>query len=212
MQTGTTTHGPSSGPRPPTKSSTRSPATASESLTQVTRRSPGCSRRAQSASTSDGTRPAAELASRLAAARRSADRAGANLFLEARIDTFPLGLGAADTRMKETLARAHLSVEAGAASIVVPGVTDTAAIEVLARDIPVPLNVMAGPGTPRVAELGVLGAARAWRRPPTLLPTRRTEPLRHRRLRVSRALFSDHGQDYEALHSGPSRSGRLAGR
>lgn len=108
----------------------------------------------------DGTRPAAELASRLAAARQSADRAGADLFLNARIDTFLLGLGAPDTRLKETLARAHLYVEAGADGIFVPGVTDTATIEALARDISVPLNVMAGPGAPRVAELGGLGVAR----------------------------------------------------
>ncbi|MFJ8769612.1 isocitrate lyase/PEP mutase family protein [Streptomyces clavifer] len=108
----------------------------------------------------DGTRPPAELASRLATARQSADRAGADLFLNARIDTFLLGLGDPDTRLKETLDRAHLYVDAGADGIFVPGVTDTATIAALARDISVPLNVMAGPGAPRVAEFGALGVAR----------------------------------------------------
>ncbi|GAA2980176.1 isocitrate lyase/PEP mutase family protein [Streptomyces fulvorobeus] len=108
----------------------------------------------------DGTRPPAELATRLAAARQTADRAGADLFLNARIDTFLFGLGDPDTRLKETLARAHLYVDAGADGIFVPGVTDPATITALVRDVSVPLNVMAGPGAPSVAELGALGVAR----------------------------------------------------
>ncbi|MFE7660830.1 isocitrate lyase/PEP mutase family protein [Streptomyces celluloflavus] len=108
----------------------------------------------------DGTRPPTELATRLATARQTADRAGADLFLNARIDTFLSGLGAPDARLKETLSRARMYVDAGADGIFVPGVTDTATIDALARGISVPLNVMAGPGTPTVAELGVLGVAR----------------------------------------------------
>ncbi|WP_411109236.1 isocitrate lyase/phosphoenolpyruvate mutase family protein [Streptomyces sp. c-19] len=108
----------------------------------------------------DGNRPPAELAARLATARQSAERAGVDLFLNARIDTYLFGLGDPDTRLKETLARADLYVGAGADGIFVPGVTDTATIAALARDIPVPLNVMAGPGAPRAAELGTLGVAR----------------------------------------------------
>lgn len=108
----------------------------------------------------DGTRPPAELATRLAAARQASDRAGADLFLNARIDTYLFGLGAPATRLKETLSRARMYVDAGADGIFVPGVTDTDIIEALARDISVPLNVMAGPGAPTVAQLGTLGVAR----------------------------------------------------
>lgn len=108
----------------------------------------------------DGTRPPAELATRLAAARQTADRAGSDLFLNARIDTFLLGLGNPDTRLEETLSRARMYVDAGADGIFVPGITDTATIGALAGDISVPLNVMAGPGAPTVAELGALGVAR----------------------------------------------------
>lgn len=108
----------------------------------------------------DGTRPPTELVTRLAAARQTADRAGADLFLNARIDTFLFGLGVPDTRLKETLSRAHMYVDAGADGIFVPGITDTATIAALAREISVPLNVMAGPGAPTVAELGALGVAR----------------------------------------------------
>ncbi|MEU8679303.1 isocitrate lyase/phosphoenolpyruvate mutase family protein [Streptomyces sp. NPDC048560] len=108
----------------------------------------------------DGTRPPAELATRLTAARQASDRAGADLFLNARIDTYLFGLGAPATRRKETLSRARMYVDAGADGIFVPGVTDTGIIEALARDISVPLNVMAGPGAPTVAQLGTLGVAR----------------------------------------------------
>ncbi|MFD7320905.1 isocitrate lyase/phosphoenolpyruvate mutase family protein [Streptomyces sp. NPDC059875] len=108
----------------------------------------------------DGTRPPIELATRLAAARQTADRAGADLFLNARIDTFLFEIGDPDTRLEETLARAHMYVDAGADGIFVPGVTDTATIAALAGDISVPLNVMVGPGAPTVAELGALGVAR----------------------------------------------------
>jgi 2-methylisocitrate lyase-like PEP mutase family enzyme len=99
----------------------------------------------------DGTRPPGELAARLAAARQAADRAGADLFLNARIDTYLFGLGDPDTRLAETLDRARRYVDAGADGIFVPGVTDTTTIAALARAILVPLNVMAGPGAPKVA-------------------------------------------------------------
>lgn len=108
----------------------------------------------------DGTRPPAEFAKRLAAARRTADRAGADLFLNARTDTFLRGLGDPDTRLKDTLDRAHRYVDAGADGIFVPGVTDPATVAALAAAIPVPLNIMAGPGAPDVAVLGSLGVAR----------------------------------------------------
>ncbi|WP_446465121.1 isocitrate lyase/phosphoenolpyruvate mutase family protein [Streptomyces sp. BRA346] len=71
-----------------------------------------------------------------------------------------LGLGDPDIRLKETLARTHMYLDAGADGIFVPGVTDTATIAALATDIAVPLNGMAGPGSPTVAERGALGVAR----------------------------------------------------
>ncbi|MFJ6998523.1 isocitrate lyase/phosphoenolpyruvate mutase family protein [Streptomyces albidoflavus] len=104
----------------------------------------------------DGTRIPADFATRLTAA----DETGTDLFLNARIDTYLLGLGAPEHRLTETLTRAHRYVAAGADGIFVPGVTDPATISVLAAEIPVPLNVMAGPGAPSVAELGRLGVAR----------------------------------------------------
>lgn len=107
----------------------------------------------------DGARPPAELAARLAAARKAADEAG-GLFLNARIDTYLFGLGDPETRLAETLSRARRYVEAGADGVFVPGTADPAVIAALAEALPVPLNVMAGPGTPSVPDLAALGVAR----------------------------------------------------
>ncbi|MFD8120944.1 isocitrate lyase/phosphoenolpyruvate mutase family protein [Streptomyces albidoflavus] len=108
----------------------------------------------------DGTRPPADFAARHTTAPTAADEAGTDLFLNARIDTYLLGLGTPEHRLTETLSRAHRYVAAGADGIFVPGVTDPATLRALAAEIPVPLNVMAGPGAPSVAELGRLGVAR----------------------------------------------------
>lgn len=108
----------------------------------------------------DGDRSPAELAARLTAARGVADAEDADLFLNARVDTYLFGLGPAEGRLKETLERARRYVDAGADGIFVPGVVDLGTIAELAAGIPVPLNVMAGPGAPSVAELGGAGAAR----------------------------------------------------
>ncbi|GAA2632792.1 isocitrate lyase/phosphoenolpyruvate mutase family protein [Streptomyces vastus] len=101
-------------------------------------------------------RPVAEQAERLAAAREAADTVGVPLFVNARIDTFLRGAGGVDL----TLERAAAFLAAGADGIFVPGVVDPVTVKALAEGIDAPLNVMAGPGTPPVAELAALGVAR----------------------------------------------------
>ncbi|WP_151772954.1 isocitrate lyase/PEP mutase family protein [Streptomyces abyssomicinicus] len=108
----------------------------------------------------DGARPPRVLADRVVAARGAAGRAGIDLFVNARVDTYLLGLGDPATRLRDTLARARGYVDAGADGIFVPGLTDPGVIKELAAGLTVPLNVMAGPGMPRVHELGALGVAR----------------------------------------------------
>jgi len=105
-------------------------------------------------------RPVAEQAERFAAARRAADGEGVPLFVNARIDTFLYAVGDPATRLDAVLARATAYVAAGADGIFVPGVTDPATISALVAGIDVPLNVMAGPGSPTVPELAALGVAR----------------------------------------------------
>jgi 2-methylisocitrate lyase-like PEP mutase family enzyme len=102
-----------------------------------------------------GLRPVAEQADRIAAAR-----AASPLFVNVRIDSYLFGVGDPDTRLADTVARAKAFADAGADGVFVPGVVAPEIIGELAERIPVPLNVMAGPGAPSVAELGRLGVAR----------------------------------------------------
>lgn len=103
-----------------------------------------------------GLRPVAEQAERIAAARAAADGAGVPLFVNARIDTFLQGAGGVD----ETLERAAAFRAAGADGVFVPGVVEPGAVKLLVDGVDGPLNVMAGPGAPAVAELAALGVAR----------------------------------------------------
>ncbi|MFC4639902.1 isocitrate lyase/PEP mutase family protein [Deinococcus hohokamensis] len=97
---------------------------------------------------------------RLAAARRAADRAG-GLYLNARTDTYLLGVGAtAHDRLEETLRRGRAFLEAGADSLFVPGLTDLATVRTLRTELGRPLNLMGGPGAPSVPALHSAGASR----------------------------------------------------
>ncbi|MGW7445029.1 isocitrate lyase/PEP mutase family protein [Kitasatospora sp. NPDC054795] len=108
----------------------------------------------------DGNRSPGTLVDQLAAARGAAQRAGVDLFVNARIDTYLLGLGDPATRLQDTLGRARSYIDAGADGIFVPGVTDPGVIKDLVAGLTVPLNIMAGPGSMPVDELGALGVAR----------------------------------------------------
>ncbi|KDN87322.1 hypothetical protein KCH_09490 [Kitasatospora cheerisanensis KCTC 2395] len=97
----------------------------------------------------DGTRAPAAFAEHLAAAREAARKAGVDLFINARVDTYLRGLGDPATRLRDTLGRARSYIAAGADGIFAPGVSDPTLIGELATALPVPLNIMAGPAPPR---------------------------------------------------------------
>ncbi|MFF6911422.1 isocitrate lyase/phosphoenolpyruvate mutase family protein [Streptomyces sp. NPDC012466] len=101
-------------------------------------------------------RDVAEQAERITAAREAADAAGVPLFVNARIDTFLRGAGGVDL----TLERAAAFRAAGADGVFVPGAVDPGTVKELVSGVDGPLNVMAGPGAPPVAELAALGVAR----------------------------------------------------
>ncbi|MFF1304845.1 isocitrate lyase/phosphoenolpyruvate mutase family protein [Streptomyces sp. NPDC058307] len=101
-------------------------------------------------------RPVDEQAERIAAAREAADTEGVRLFVNSRIDTFLRGAGGVDL----TLERAAAFLAAGADGIFVPGAVDPGTVKLLVEGTDAPLNVMAGPGAPSVAELASLGVAR----------------------------------------------------
>lgn len=105
-------------------------------------------------------RHADEQAERIAAARGAADEIGVELFLNARIDTFLMGVGDPAGRLDETLIRAEAYLAAGADGIFVPGVVDPTTVAALVDGISAPLNILAGPGAPDLGTLGALGVAR----------------------------------------------------
>ncbi|WP_280382780.1 isocitrate lyase/PEP mutase family protein [Nocardia wallacei] len=102
-----------------------------------------------------------EQAARLDAARTAATRAGlAELVINARTDVYLFGIGAPEDRFDEVLARAVAYAAAGADSLFVPGLLDLGTIAELTAKSPLPVNVMAGPGAPAVAELAAAGVRR----------------------------------------------------
>jgi 2-methylisocitrate lyase-like PEP mutase family enzyme len=98
-------------------------------------------------------------AERLASARETARAAGIELCINARTDTYLAGVGPESERLAATMARAERYAAAGADVLFVPGVVDPETIRTLVSG-PLPINVMAYPGAPTVAEFAALGVAR----------------------------------------------------
>lgn len=96
---------------------------------------------------------------KIAAIRKAAQDSGVNLFINARTDVYLKGLTSADKRLGETLRRAKGLHDAGASGVFVPGATP-ADIPALAREIPLPLNIMGWSGVPKAAELQAMGVRR----------------------------------------------------
>ncbi len=99
-------------------------------------------------------------AARLGAAREAARDAGVDLFINARLDTYLRKVGNENERFALTVRRAHAYLAAGADGIFVPLVSDADTIRQLVNAVGAPLNVIAGPGSPTIAELKALGVAR----------------------------------------------------
>jgi 2-methylisocitrate lyase-like PEP mutase family enzyme len=103
----------------------------------------------------------AEQAARIQAARAASVSAGLpELFINARTDVFLYGIGVRQARLDHVLARSFAYAKTGADSLFVPGLTDLQVITELAEASPLPVNVMAGPGAPPVAELAAAGIRR----------------------------------------------------
>ncbi|MGM1064117.1 isocitrate lyase/PEP mutase family protein [Saccharothrix sp. Mg75] len=104
---------------------------------------------------------AGEQADRLRAARAAAERAELpELVLNARTDVFLFQVGEPEGRLADVLARAAAYAEAGADCLFVPGLVDLDVLAELVAASPLPVNAMAGPGAPTVAELASAGVRR----------------------------------------------------
>jgi 2-methylisocitrate lyase-like PEP mutase family enzyme len=82
------------------------------------------------------------------------------LVLNARTDVYFARQGDASGWFAEAVRRANAYLEAGADCAFIPGVTDAEVIGRLVREVHGPLNVLAVPGSPSIAELESLGVRR----------------------------------------------------
>ncbi|MFI0370668.1 isocitrate lyase/phosphoenolpyruvate mutase family protein [Actinomadura sp. 1N219] len=104
---------------------------------------------------------AAEQGARLRAARDAAVKAGLpDLVINVRTDVFLFGIGEEAGRLDDVIARAGVYAEAGADCLFVPGLIDLDALGRLVEASPLPVNVMAWPGAPTVAEFEAAGVRR----------------------------------------------------
>ncbi len=101
-----------------------------------------------------------EQADFLAAVRAAADRAGIDLVVNARVDTFHHGDGDPARRLAEAVRRGRLYAAAGADCVYPILFADPAAIRTLVAGIPAPVNILYRPGTPSLADLTGTGVAR----------------------------------------------------
>lgn len=101
-----------------------------------------------------------DQAARIAAARASGRQAGVELVINARTDVFLIGPDQFRDPLDEVISRAAHYAEAGADCLFVPGLVDLAAIDALVTRCPLPVNIMAGPGAPTVAQLVDSGVRR----------------------------------------------------
>lgn len=97
---------------------------------------------------------------RIRAVRRTGDRLGVPIVINARCDIFLEQIGEPTTRFDRTVERMIAYKDAGADCLFVPGVRDEETITRLVQSVRSPINVLAGPGTPPVARLEELGVAR----------------------------------------------------
>lgn len=97
---------------------------------------------------------------KIEAARGAAERAGVNLYINARTDVYLKQLVPAEQAVAETLRRAVAIKNAGASGLFVPGIVDAGEIGAVVKGAGMPVNVMARPGLPKLAELRALGVKR----------------------------------------------------
>jgi 2-methylisocitrate lyase-like PEP mutase family enzyme len=113
--------------------------------------------------TGDARQPLVDLPlqlEKIRAIRETAEKQGVRLVLNARTDVYLLQEGDPARRYDEAVRRLTAFRDAGADCVFVPGLRDAATIGRLVADLRCPVNVLAVPGSPSVAELAALGVRR----------------------------------------------------
>jgi 2-methylisocitrate lyase-like PEP mutase family enzyme len=109
----------------------------------------------------DGAGPPDLLCAKIEAVRRSAVRAGVDLFINARTDVYLRALATGDAAIEEVLRRAESYRAAGCDGLFVPGLADGSAIKAVGAGIkPLSLNIMLWPSLPSADVLQTQGVRR----------------------------------------------------
>ena len=104
--------------------------------------------------------PMEPQAERIAAVRSAAAAAGIPVVINARIDTYLRGSGAPEERLADALARGRAYLAAGADCVYPITLDDAEAIGRFVAEVGGPVNILLRPGSPSLAELGILGVRR----------------------------------------------------
>ncbi|HYL86963.1 MAG TPA: isocitrate lyase/phosphoenolpyruvate mutase family protein [Candidatus Angelobacter sp.] len=97
---------------------------------------------------------------KIRAIRDTASALGVPFVLNARTDIYLMPVGPEGTRFERTAERLRAYRKAGADCLFVPGVYDLETITKLVKAVDAPLNILATPACPSVAELEKIGVAR----------------------------------------------------
>jgi 2-methylisocitrate lyase-like PEP mutase family enzyme len=108
----------------------------------------------------DGTAPPDLLAAKIAAIKSACERAGVDVFVNARTDIVLKRLVPPEEVVREAIARGERYLDADAEGLFVPALTDLAAMEAIAQAVDLPLNILTRPGLAPVSELKAAGVRR----------------------------------------------------
>lgn len=97
---------------------------------------------------------------KIRAIRETSAKLGVPLVINARTDVYLMPIGPEATRFERTMERLRAYRDAGADSLFVPGLVDSAIIEKLVKAVQAPVNILASAGCPPLKELERIGVAR----------------------------------------------------
>jgi 2-methylisocitrate lyase-like PEP mutase family enzyme len=99
-------------------------------------------------------------AEKIRAVVETANSLGVPFVLNARTDIYLMPMGPEAARFERTVERLRAYRDAGAACLFVPGLYDRETIAKLVKAVEAPLNILANPACPSIAELEKIGVAR----------------------------------------------------
>jgi 2-methylisocitrate lyase-like PEP mutase family enzyme len=108
----------------------------------------------------DGTGEPSLLAKKIEAIKRTASAMKVDVFVNAQTDVYLQNLVPDENKAEETLARATVYSDAGADGLFVPRLNELTQIAQITVGTRLPVNLLAWPGLPKMADLAKLGVRR----------------------------------------------------